>query len=61
MSLTAGLEPLEKDINNHLTTVHYPIMNTLVHIIRFRARESVAHAQKKHKVKPRLKYLILKI
>ena len=26
------------------------IMNTLVHIIRFYARESVAHAQKEHKV-----------
>ena len=32
-------------------------MNTLVHIIRFYARESVAHAQKEHKVKPRFKLL----
>ena len=61
MSLTVGLEPLEKGINNHLTTVQEPIMNTLVHIIRFCARESVAHAQKEHKVKPQLKCLILKI
>ena len=50
--LTVGLDPFEKGINNHLTTVHWPIMNTLVHIIRFCARESVAHAQKEHKVKP---------
>ena len=28
-------------------------MNTLVHIIRFYARKSVAHAQKEHKVQPR--------
>ena len=49
-NLTVGLEPFEKDINNHLTTVHYPIMNTLVHIVRFYARKSVAHAQKEHKV-----------
>ena len=50
MSLTVGLEPLKKGINNHLTTIHKPIMNTLVHIVRFCARESVAHAQKEHKV-----------
>ena len=50
MSLTIGLEPFEKGINNHLTTVHKPIMNTLVHIVRFYAQESVAHAQKEHKV-----------
>ena len=55
MLLTVGLELLEKGINNHLTTVHQPIMNTLVHIIRFCARESVAHAQKEHKVKPQFK------
>ena len=30
-------------------------MNTLVHIIRFCAQESVAHAQKEHKVLPLLK------
>ena len=59
--LTVRLEPFEKGINNHLTIVHYPIMNTLVHIIRFCARESVAHAQKKHKVKPRFNCLMLKI
>ena len=34
-------------------------MNTLVHIIRFCARESVAHAQKEHKVWPRFKCLKL--
>ena len=50
--LTVGLEPFEKGINNHLITVHEQIMNTLVHIIRFCAQESVAHAQKEHKVKP---------
>ena len=61
MFLTVGLELLEKGINNHLTTVHWPIMNTLVHIVRFCARESVAHAQKEHKVKPRFNYLMLKI
>ena len=57
MFLNVGLELLEKGINNHLTTVHSPIMNTLVHIIRFCARESVAHAQKEYKVKPRFKLL----
>ena len=57
MFLTAGLELLEKGINNHLTTIHYPIMNTLMHIIRFCARESVAHTRKEHKVKPRFKLL----
>ena len=36
-------------------------MNTLVHIIRFGAQESVAHAQKEHKVKPRFNCLIIKI
>ena len=61
MFLTVRLELLEKGINNHLTTVHWPIMNTLVHIIRFCAPESVAHAQKEHKGKPWLKCLILKI
>ena len=45
---------LEKGINNHLTTIYQPIMNTLVHIIRFCTRESVAHAQKEHKVQPQL-------
>ena len=55
MFLNVCRELLEKGINNHLTTVHYPIMNTLVHIIRFCTRESVAHAQKEHKVKPRFK------
>ena len=59
MSLTVGLEPLKKGINNHLTTIHKPIMNTLVHIVRFCARESVAHAQKEHKVSPRFKCLKL--
>ena len=54
MFLNVGLELLEKGINNHLITVHKPIMNTLMHIIRCCARESVAHAQKEHKVKPRL-------
>ena len=29
-------------------------MNTLVHIIRFCARESVVHTQKEHKVSPRI-------
>ena len=61
MFLNVGLELLEKGINNHLTTVHKPIMNTLMHIIRCCARESVAHAQKEHKVKPRLQCLIIKI
>ena len=51
--LTVGLDPFKKGINNHLTTMHWPIMNILVHIIRFCARESVAHAQKEYKVKPR--------
>ena len=50
MSLTVGLELLEKGINNHLTTVHQLIMDTLVHIVRFYAQESVARAQKEHKV-----------
>ena len=50
MSLTVRLEPFEKGINNHLTTVQQPIMNTLMHIVRFCAQESVAHAQKEHKV-----------
>ena len=50
MLLIVGLELIEKCINNHLTTVYLPIMNTLMHIIRFCARESVAHAQKEHKV-----------
>ena len=49
MSLTVGLEPLEKGINNHLT-IEQKGINTLVHIVRFCARESVAHAQKEHKV-----------
>ena len=53
--LTIELESFEKGINNHFTTVHWPIMNTLVHIIRFCARESVVHAQKEHKVKPQFK------
>ena len=57
MSLTVRLEPLEKGINNHLTTVHKPILN--MYIIRFCARESVAHAQKEHKVSPRFKCLKL--
>ena len=48
--LTVGLDPFEKGINNRLTIVHKPIINTLVHIIRFYARESVAHAQEEHKV-----------
>ena len=39
-----GLELIEKGINNHLTIVYQPIMNTLVHIVRFCARESVVHA-----------------
>ena len=34
-------------------------MNTLVHIVRFCARESVAHAQKEHKVSPQFKCLKL--
>ena len=59
--LTVELELLEKGINNYLTTVHKPIINTLVHIVRFCARESIEHAQKEHKVKPRLNFLILKI
>ena len=50
MSLFVGLEPFEKDINNHLTTIHWPIVNTLVHIVRFCTRKSVAHAQKEYKV-----------
>ena len=50
MSMIVGLEFNEKGINNHLTTVYLPIMNTLVHIIRFCARESIAHAQKEYKV-----------
>ena len=50
MSLLVRLEPFEKGINNHLTTIYWPIMNTLVHIVRFCIRESVAHAQKEHKV-----------
>ena len=33
-------------------------MNTLVHIIRFCVRESVAHAQKEHKVLPQINYKI---
>ena len=49
MPLIVELELIEKDINNHLTTVYKPIMNTLVHIVKFCARESVAHAQKEHK------------
>ena len=53
MPLIFELEFIEKGINNDLTTVYEPIMNTLVHIIRFCVRESVAHAQKEHKVKPR--------
>ena len=61
MFLTVELKLLEKGINNHLTTVHYPMMNTVVHIIRFGVRESVTHARKEHKVKPRFKCLILKI
>ena len=52
MPLIVGFELFEKDINNHLTTVYYPIMNTLVHIVRFCVRESVAHTQKVHKVQP---------
>ena len=59
--LTVGLDPFEKGINNHFITVHEPIMNTLVHIIRFCAQESVAHAQKEHKVKSRFNCLMLKI
>ena len=59
MSLTVRLEPLEKGINNHLTIVHSPIINTLVHIVRFCAQESVAHAQKEHKVSPLIKCLKL--
>ena len=59
MFFTVGLEFLEKGINNHLTTVHQPFMNTLVHTIRFCARESVAHAQKEYKVQPRFKCLKL--
>ena len=50
MLLIVGLELIEKGINNHLITVYYPIINTLVHIKRFCAWESVAHAQKEHKV-----------
>ena len=46
MYLTVELERFEKGINNLLTTVYY----TLVHIVRFYAQESVAHAQKDHKV-----------
>ena len=34
-------------------------MNTIVHIVRFCARESVAHAQKEHKVSPQFKCLKL--
>ena len=34
-------------------------MNTLVHIVRFCAREIVAHAQKEHKVSPRFNCLKL--
>ena len=34
-------------------------MNTLVHIVRFCARESVEHAQKEHKVSPRFNCLKL--
>lgn len=50
MLLIVGFQLNEKGINNHPTTVYYPIMNTLVHIIRFYTRESVTHAQKEHKV-----------
>ena len=50
MFLIVELELIEKDINNHLTIVYQLIMNTLVHIVRFCVRESVAHAQKEHKV-----------
>ena len=50
MSLIVRLELNEKGVNNHLTIVYEPIINTLVYIIRFCARESVAHAQKEHKV-----------
>ena len=45
MLLIVGLEIIEKGINNHLITVYYPIMNTLVHIVRFCVRESVTHAK----------------
>ena len=50
MPLIVRLELNEKDINNHLTTIYLSIMNTLVHIVRFCARENVTHAQKEHKV-----------
>ena len=50
MFFIVGIELIEKGINNHLTTVYYSIMNTLVNIIWFCARENVAHAQKEHKV-----------
>ena len=50
MPLIVRLNLIEKGINNHLTAVYLPIMNTLVHMVRFCAQESVAHAQKEHKV-----------
>ena len=50
MLLIVRLELNEKGVNNHLTIVYEPIINTLVYIIRFCARESVAYAQKEHKV-----------
>ena len=49
MSLIFG-QFFEKGINNHLTIIYLPIMNTLVHIVKFCARESVAYTQKEHKV-----------
>ena len=50
MFLIVGLELIEKGINNDLTTDYWPIINTLVDIVRFCAQESVAHAQKERKV-----------
>ena len=49
MSFTVEIESFEKGINNHLTIVYKLIINTLVHIVKFCARESVVHAQKEYK------------